>query len=143
MKKLKRYNNYIQESLKDKMTPISDEQIQKLIDELDFDLIGDDLEEKGNFGQTLTDVYATKEDGIYFKLGQIRLLGNISIFYPDFRRIESYIVSIYTTVDNPRELTNEEKSTVIIQLGKDKKFGSLMDDPKTYLDIIKKFISRK
>ena len=140
---MKRFIDFTNESIRDKMTPVSDEQIQKLIDELDFDLIGDDLEEKGNFGQTLTDVYATKEDGIYFKLGQIRLLGDLSIFYPDFRKIESYIVSIYTKVNNPRELTNEEKSIVIIQLGKDKKFGSLMDNPKTYLEIVKNFIARK
>jgi len=140
---VKRFIDFTNESIRDKMTPVSDEQIQKLIDELDFDLIGDDLEEKGNFGQTLTDVYATKEDGIYFKLGQIRLLGDLSIFYPDFRKIESYIVSIYTKVNNPRELTNEEKSIVIIQLGKDKKFGSLMDNPKTYLEIVKNFIARK
>jgi len=133
----------LRESIREKMTPVSNEQIQKLIDELDFDLIGVDLKEKGNYGQDLTDVYATKEDGIYFKLGQIRVLRDLVIFYPDFRSIEKHIVPIYTKVDNPRELTNDEKSNIILQLGKDKKFGSsFMDTPETYLDIVKKWIER-
>ena len=88
-------------------------------------------------------MYMLLKKGMYFKLGQIRVLGNLVIFYPDFRRIENHIVSIYTKVDNPRELTNDEKANVILQLGKDKKFGSLMDTPETYLDIVKKWIARK
>ena len=138
MKYLKSYN----ESLRDKMTPISDEKIQELIDNLGFELYGVDLEEKGNFGQDLVDVYAAKDENLIFKLGQIRTIKDLVIFYPDFRRIESGILATYQKVDDLRPLDVDEKTNVILQLNQDKKMGGLMDDSTPYIVIVKKFINR-
>jgi len=138
MKHLKSYN----ESLRDKMTPVSDEKIMEIIGDLGFDLYGVDLEEKGNFSQDLTDIYASKDQDIYFKLGQIRTLGDLVIFYPNLIIRDRSIVPMYQNLDNPRTLNTDEKTNVILQLNQDKKFGSFLDQPETYLDIAKKFIKR-
>lgn len=124
------------------MTPVSDEKIMEIIGDLGFDLYGVDLEEKGNFSQDLTDIYASKDQDIYFKLGQIRTLGDLVIFYPNLIIRDRSIVPMYQNLDNPRTLNTDEKTNVILQLNQDKKFGSFLDQPETYLDIAKKFIKR-
>lgn len=139
---IKRFNDYIKENLRDKMTPVSDEKIDGIINDLDFDLVGVELEEKGNFGQDLIDIYATKNKKRYYKLGQIRVLKDLVIFYPDFRKLEEQRLSIHNDIPNSRELTKEEKRVVILQLNKDKKMSSLLDDFElwSYLEIISRFI---
>ena len=139
---IKRFNDYIKENLRDKMTPVSDEKIDGIINDLDFDLVGVELEEKGNFGQDLIDIYATKNKKRYYKLGQIRVLKDLVIFYPDFRKLEEQRLSIHNDIPNSRELTKEEKRVVILQLNKDKKMSSLLDDFElwSYLEITSRFI---
>lgn len=106
-------------------------------------IYGVDLKKKGGFGQTLVDVYMGKNEDMFYKIGQLRTLGNHTIFYPEFRYIESgYLMSVPLVglKNDIRRLTEEEKAEVLEQLHKDKRFGSLDEDIVTYYDILKKMV---
>jgi hypothetical protein len=109
----------------------------------ELELIGVDLQKKGNFNQDLTDIYVKKDDKIMYKIGQIRKLTTLVIFYPEFRSIENKRLIEFNidTLSDIRELTNDEKIIITTQLKRDKKFGGLMDEPITYYDIIKNLVN--
>lgn len=141
MKKFKQFNESVRDHLKGK----SEEEIQKLIDEIGFEIYGIDLEEKGNFGQDLTDIYVSNNEDIFRKIGQYRAFGSIDkpgIFYPDFENIEDLSLNmIYNEdIEGFRQLIDVEKSVIVIELNRAKKFGGLMDNPISYLDLIKQLI---
>ena len=106
--------------------------------ETELILCGIDLDEKGRFGQKLTDIFLLTDEG-YLKIGQLRKLETLNIFYPDFRSIESGNFTKHIIDDDMcRDLTVEEEKIVLDQLKRDKKISrNLMDDNViTYHDII-------
>lgn len=104
-----------------------------------------DLEEKGNYNQTLTDIYLGKSRESFYKLGQIRTLGNLVIFYPT-RSIETGNLLIIPLVDlkGIRGVTEDEENIIIEQLKKDKYFPrNLKEDSMSYIDKLEKITGIK
>jgi hypothetical protein len=102
-----------------------------------------DSDKKGSYSQVLTDIYLGKNEHAFYKIGQIRTLGELMIFYPNSRSIEGGNFISIPLVDlkgKIRGLTEEEKDETINQLKKDKKFGGLREDVVTYYDILKKLV---
>lgn len=114
------------------------------ISELFDKLYGVKLEKKGNFGQELIDIYI-KDDKYYYKLGQLRNLKDLVIFYPDSKSIESKRLMKYNEemFKDTVKLSDNEKYKVIEQLKKDKKLGDLDEEVETYFDIIKNIFEEK
>ena len=101
-----------------------------------------DLEEKGNFNQDLSDIYIGKNEYAFYKIGQLRKLRSLEIFYPEFRYIKSGNLVSVPLVDlkGIRGLTEDDKENVIDQLKKDKIFGDLEDGVISYYDKVEEII---
>jgi len=127
----------------DKLDLISLDEVEKIIDDIGFKMYGKDLKEKGNFGQTLIQISVTIDNENYLLIGEIRKLGKSCTFYSisgDFR-IESFHQLPSDETKELRELTITEKVSIIYTLETENKFGGIMDDPISYLEIIKKVLN--
>lgn len=123
--------------------PIVQPEVQEEVqEEVYLKLVGVNLEEKGNFGQGLIDIYLMTIDSIY-KLGQYRFFESLAdkdgIFYPEFREIESGRLRPVNKgeISGAYALPENIYNIVIKQLKQDNKLGGLMDDIITYYDIVK------